>query len=196
MIIYCWSQVRSVVNFRPSKFWTLLQGVSKVVMHTGLNVYKESSEDSRFITNSVLASYKWPQTRFTSCANLIFLVTFIKLGPLRIQKKHILLMDWNKRKPQIQTLILEIFQKQPFDFIAITPRGILGLCCVYISQLMTHAVIYTCPFTLQLCYKPLGIRLREKLRVKKFKYQVTMHCENFITLTLLDIGPKIFSGRG
>ena len=56
-------------------------------MHTGLNVYKESSEDSPFITNSVLASYKWPQTRFTSCANLIFFVTFIKLGRLRIQKK-------------------------------------------------------------------------------------------------------------
>ena len=60
---------------------------------------------------------------------------------------------------------------------------------------MTHAVIYIWPFTLQLCYKPLGILLREKLRVKRFKYQVMMHCKKFITLTLLDIGPKIFSGR-
>ena len=38
-----------------------------------------------------------------------------------------------------------------------TPRGTLGLCCVHIAQLVTHAAIYTTPFTLQLCYKPLGI---------------------------------------
>ena len=52
-------------------------------------------------------------------------------------------MDYNKGKPQIQTLILEICQKQPFHFIVMTPRGILGLRCVYIAQLMTHVVIYT-----------------------------------------------------
>ena len=38
-----------------------------------------------------------------------------------------------------------------------TPRGTLGLCCVHIAQLMTHPGICTLPFTLQLCYKPLGI---------------------------------------
>ena len=41
-----------------------------------------------------------------------------------------------------------------------TPRGTLGLCCVYIAQLMTHTAIYTLPFTLQLCYKPLDILQR------------------------------------
>ena len=41
-----------------------------------------------------------------------------------------------------------------------TPRGTLGLCCVYIAQLMTHTAIYTLPFTLQLCYKPFGILKR------------------------------------
>ena len=41
-----------------------------------------------------------------------------------------------------------------------TPRGALGLCCVYIAQLMAHTVIYILPFTLQLCYKPLGILQR------------------------------------
>ena len=40
------------------------------------------------------------------------------------------------------------------------PRGTLGLCCVYIAQLMTHTAIYTLPFTLQLCYKPIGILQR------------------------------------
>ena len=41
-----------------------------------------------------------------------------------------------------------------------TPRGTLWLCCVHIAQLMTHPAIYTTSFTLQLCYKPLGIRQR------------------------------------
>ena len=57
-------------------------------------------------------------------------------------------------------IILEICQKQPFDIIAMTPRGTLGLCCVDIAQLMTHTTIYTLAFTLQLCYKPLGIQQR------------------------------------
>ena len=41
-----------------------------------------------------------------------------------------------------------------------TPRGTLGLCCVHIAQSMTHPAIYTLPFTLKLCYKPLGILQR------------------------------------
>ena len=41
-----------------------------------------------------------------------------------------------------------------------TPRGPLGLCCVHITQLMTHTAVYTLPFTLQLCYKRLGILQR------------------------------------
>ena len=52
--------------------------------------------------------------------------------------------------------ILEICQKQPFG-IGMTPRGILGLCCAHIAQLMTHPDIYTLPFTLQFCYNPPGI---------------------------------------
>ena len=56
-------------------------------------------------------------------------------------------------------IILEICKK-PFDIIAITPRGTPGLCCVHIAQLMTHPAVCTLPFTLQLCYKPLGILQR------------------------------------
>ena len=55
---------------------------------------------------------------------------------------------------------MEICQKQPFDIIAMTPGGNLRLCCVHIAHLMTHPVVYTLPFTLQLCYKPLGILQR------------------------------------
>ena len=83
-------------------------------------------------------------------------------------------------------IILKICQKQPFDIIAMTPRGTLGLCCVHIAQLVTHPAVYTLLFTLHLCYKPLCI-LERLIKSQKF------HCKNFTTLTLLDIGPKVFS---
>ena len=55
----------------------------------------------------------------------------------------------------------EICQKQPFNILAMSPRGtILGLCCVHIAQLMTQLGVYTLLFALQLCYKPLGILQR------------------------------------
>ena len=57
-------------------------------------------------------------------------------------------------------ITLEICQKQPFGIIAMTPRETLGLCCVHIAQLMTYPGVYTLPFTLQLCYKPLDILQR------------------------------------
>ena len=41
-----------------------------------------------------------------------------------------------------------------------TPRGTLGLCCLHIAQLMTYPAVYTLPFTLQLCSKPLDILQR------------------------------------
>ena len=53
-----------------------------------------------------------------------------------------------------------------------TPRGTLGLCCVHIAQLMTHPAIYTTPFTLQLCYKPLGILQRV---TKSQKVHISSH---------------------
>ena len=71
-------------------------------------------------------------------------------------------------------VILEICQKQPFDIIAMTPRGTLGLCCVHIAQLVTHPAVYTLPFTLQLCYKPLGILQRV---TKSQKIHISSHDE-------------------
>ena len=69
-------------------------------------------------------------------------------------------------------IILEICQKQPFDIIAMTPRETLGLCCVHIAQLMTHPAVYTLPFTLQLCYRPLGILQRV---TKSQKVHISSH---------------------
>ena len=71
-------------------------------------------------------------------------------------------------------VILEIRQKQPFDIITMTPRGTLGLCCVHIAQLVTHPAVYTLPFTLQLCYKPLGILQRV---TKSQKVHISSHDE-------------------
>ena len=53
-----------------------------------------------------------------------------------------------------------------------TPRGTLGLCCVHIAQLMTHPIAYTLPFTMQLCYKPLGILQRV---IKSQKVHISIH---------------------
>ena len=63
-------------------------------------------------------------------------------------------------------------QQDPFDIIAVTPRENLGLCCVYIAQLMSHPAIYTLPFTLQLCYEPLGILERV---TKSQKVHIPIH---------------------
>ena len=80
-------------------------------------------------------------------------------------------------------IILGICQKQPFDIIAMTPRGTLGLCCAHIAQLMTHPAIYTLPFTLQLCYKPLGILLRvtksQKVHISSHDELQNLHNINF-----------------
>ena len=88
-------------------------------------------------------------------------------------------------------IILEICQKQPFDIIAMTPRETLGLCCVHIAELMTHLAVYTLPFTLQLCYKPLGILQRV---TKSQMVHISSHdgLQNFVTSNLSTIGPKVF----
>ena len=43
-----------------------------------------------------------------------------------------------------------------------TPKGTLRLWCIYMAQLITHAVFVLELLTLQLCYKPLGILQRVK----------------------------------
>ena len=55
-----------------------------------------------------------------------------------------------------------------------TPRGTLGLCCVHNAQLMTHPAVYILPFTLQLCYKPLGIlqRVTKSQKVHRSSHDV------------------------
>ena len=64
-----------------------------------------------------------------------------------------------------------------------TPRGTLGLCCVHIAELMTHSAIYTLPFTLQLCYKPLGILQRvtesQKVHISSHDGLKKLHNINF-----------------
>ena len=71
-----------------------------------------------------------------------------------------------------------------------TARGTLGLCCVHINQLMTHPAIYALPFTLQLCYKPLGILQRV---TKTQKVHISSHdgLKKLQNINLLEMkGPK------
>ena len=77
-------------------------------------------------------------------------------------------------------IILEICQKQPFDIIAMTPRGTPGLFCVHIAQLMTHPAIYTLTFTLQLRYKLLGIlqRVTKSQKVDKSSHDELQNLHN------------------
>ena len=88
-------------------------------------------------------------------------------------------------------IILEICQKQPFDIIAVTPKGSLGLCFVHIAQLMTHLAAYTLLFTLQLCYKPLGIlqRVTKSQKVHKSSHN---QLQIFKTSTLQNIDPRVY----
>ena len=77
--------------------------------------------------------------------------------------KTICTVDGLRQKKALSTnfrILLNICQKQPFDIIVMAPRGTLALCCVHIAQLVTHPAVYTLPFTLQLCYKLLGILQR------------------------------------
>ena len=64
-----------------------------------------------------------------------------------------------------------------------TPRGNLGLCCVHIAQLMTHPAIYTLPFSLQLCYKPLDMLQRvtksQKVHISSHDGLKILHNINF-----------------
>ena len=64
-----------------------------------------------------------------------------------------------------------------------TPRETVRLCHVLISQIMTHPAIYTLPFTLQLCYKPLGILQRvtksQKVHISSHDGLKKLHNINF-----------------
>ena len=66
------------------------QGVSKVVLHTGLNAYRQASRGSRFVTTSLLVCYEWSKTRSTLDTNLIFPITFTKVCPIPIRNN----MHW------------------------------------------------------------------------------------------------------
>ena len=75
-----------------------------------------------------------------------------------------------------------------------TPRGTLESCCVHISQLMTHPAIYTIPFTLQLCYNPLGILQR---LTKSQNVHISNHdgFEKLHNITFLWHWPQCFPER-
>ena len=79
------SQVISVVNFIPSKFGSFPQVFWKVVLHTRLNGYRESSGDSWFVTNNLLVYDTWSEARSISCTSSIFPLNLISVWPIPSQ---------------------------------------------------------------------------------------------------------------
>ena len=71
-----------------------------------------------------------------------------------------------------------------------TPRRALELCFVPFSRVKIHPAIYTLLFTLQVCYKTLGIALRV---TRSEKVYISSHdgLRNVITLTFLNISPMV-----
>ena len=63
------------------------------------------------------------------------------------------------------------------------------MLCSYCSVNNSPAV-YTLPFTLQLCYKPLGI-LQRVAKSQKAHILSQDGLQNFITSTLLNVGPRV-----
>ena len=80
-------------------------------------------------------------------------------------------------------------EKTTFWYHSNDTKGTLGLCCAHIAQLMTYPAISTLPFTLQLCYKPLGIlqRVTKSWSVHRSRHD---RLPNFITSILLKIGSR------
>ena len=55
---------------------------------------------------------------------------------------------WNEIKQSSKYKLddnVKDLSKTPFDTIAMTPRGTLGLCCIHIAQLVTHLAVYALP---------------------------------------------------
>ena len=70
-----------------------------------------------------------------------------------------------------------------FTFLHV--RETLWLCYVHIPQLMTRLAVYTLPFTLQLCCKPLGIlqRVTKGQKVHQSSNNGLQNCTTLLCLT-------------
>ena len=77
-------------------------------------------------------------------------------------------------------IILKICQKQPFEFIALTPRRILGVMLCSYCPINDSSTYYTLLFTLLLCYKPLVIlhRITKSQKVHILSHNVLLKLHN------------------
>ena len=78
-------KVKSVVNSIPSRFLKFVLRCWKIHLHTGSNVYTESSRGSWFVIKRFLGVLKLSNTRSILGTNLIFPFTFIKAWLMLIQ---------------------------------------------------------------------------------------------------------------
>ena len=153
------SQVISVVNFIPSKFESFPQAFWKVVLHTRLNVYRESSGDSWFVTNNLLVYYKWSETRSISYTKSTFPLNLISVCPIPIQNIiHCWWIEINKKpKYKLYDKIWDLPKTTFWYYNNDTKRNPWVIFC---SHWPINDSFGCLPFTLQLCCKPLGILQR------------------------------------
>ena len=93
------SKVTLVVNFIPSKFWSFPQGVLKVVLHTGLNVYRK-----RFKILNLQLTVSWcavsgQQKDLFHASSWFSQWLLSKFVPKCNSKQHALFMYCHKEKP-------------------------------------------------------------------------------------------------
>ena len=133
------------------------------------------------MTSSLLVRYEWSKARFTLCTYLICPVTFTKVCPIPIPSN----MHWwsieikeipkYKRFDNIGDLSKATFWYHSND----TKRNTWLVLC----SLPNHPAIYTLPFTLQLCYKPLSILQRvtksQKVHISSHDKLQNLHNINF-----------------
>ena len=76
-------------------------------------------------------------------------------------------------------ITLEICLWDPFDIIAMTPRGSLGLCCVHIAQLMTHPAFTHYRLPVMLLGILQGVTKSQKVHISSHDGLKKLHNINF-----------------
>ena len=125
----------------------------EVVLHAGLNIYRESSGGSQFVTHSLFVWYKWLQTRSTSCTNLIFpLSNLYQSVPIRIQNNmHSWWIEIKKSsKYKLNDKIGDLSKTTFWYHSNDTKRNPWVMLCSH-CPINDSSGLYTLPFTLQLC---------------------------------------------
>ena len=179
----------SVVNFIPSKFGSFPQVFWKVVLHTRLNGYRESSGDSWFVTNNLLVYDTWSEARSISCTSSIFPLNLISVWPIPSQNNIHCWWIEIKKIPKYK-LYDKIGDLSKTTFWYHNNDTKKNPWVIFFSHWPINDSSGCLPFTLQLSYKLLGIL---QCVNKSRKANISSHdgMQNFLTSIFLTIGPRV-----